>query len=254
MALAATTADTRDALNQLAVRSAMLAPRREIDEQGISLIAAIKSAMVGSMQSRPSGAVWMGWAFCAALGLAAAVLGTLGVDARGTRAALVVTARLSFVLFWLAYAGGAMAALFGPVFQPLKQRVREFGLAFAAAHIVHIGLVAWLCGIGATPSVSTFIIFGIALFWTYLLAVFSINRLHDAINPKTWWLMRAVGLNYIAYAFALDFLNDPVRGGAKHVVEYLPFAILAIAGPIFRLIACTVHIGHAWRDWSCRTG
>jgi hypothetical protein len=210
---------------------------------------------MGLMRSRPAGAVlWMGWAFCTALGLAAVVLGTLGADAKGTRAALVVTARLSFVFFWLAYAGSAMVAVFGPIFQPLKQRAREFGLGFASAHLVHVGLVVWLCLIGAAPSVSTFVTFGIALFWTYLLAVFSINRLYRATNPKIWWLMCTVGLNYIAYAFAIDFLNHPVYGSAKNVVGYLPFAILSVAGPALRLIAFTVRIGHVWRDRLYRAG
>src|SRR6516162_2450516 len=38
--------------------------------------------------------------------------------------ALQATARLSFVLFWPAYAAAALAALFGPRFQPLRRRVR----------------------------------------------------------------------------------------------------------------------------------
>jgi hypothetical protein len=58
----------------------------------------------------------------------------------GTQVALQATARLSFVLFWPAYSAAALAALFGPSFQPLRRRVREFGLAFAAAHLVHLEL------------------------------------------------------------------------------------------------------------------
>jgi hypothetical protein len=61
------------------------------------------------------------------------------------RVALRMTARWSFLLFWVAYAGGALATLFGPALAPLSGRGREFGLAFAAAHLVHIGLVIWLC-------------------------------------------------------------------------------------------------------------
>ena len=109
------------------------------------------------MLSKPTSAAWMVCAFCAALGLAAVILGTLGADARGTDVALAATARLSFLLFWIAYAGSAIATLFGQTFQPFGQRAREFGLAFASAHLVHIGLVAWLCLIGAAPSVSTFV-------------------------------------------------------------------------------------------------
>jgi hypothetical protein len=54
--------------------------------------------------------------------------------------ALELTARWSFLLFWLAYAGNAVAILFGAQLAA----GREFGLAFASAHLVHIGLVVWL--------------------------------------------------------------------------------------------------------------
>jgi hypothetical protein len=92
----------------------------------------------------PVTAVWMGSAFCASLGLATLVLATLGPGEHGTVAALQVTARFSFLLFWLAYTAGAMTTLFGPAFEPLKRRGREVGLAFASAHLVHLGLVAWI--------------------------------------------------------------------------------------------------------------
>jgi hypothetical protein len=85
------------------------------------------------MSSRPTAAVWIGSAFCAALALTGLVLAALGPGERGTHVALQATARLSFLLFWPAYAGGALTALFGTTFQPLKQRAREFGLACFSA-------------------------------------------------------------------------------------------------------------------------
>jgi hypothetical protein len=106
---------------------------------------------------RPKAAVGIGSAFCAALGLAALVLAALGPGERGTIAALQVTARFSFLLFWLAYTGGAMTALFGPAFEPFKKRAREFGLAFASAHLVHIALVAWLTYIGKARGFLSFL-------------------------------------------------------------------------------------------------
>ena len=135
-----------------------------------------------------------------------------------------------------------MAGLLRQNFLPLRRRARAFGLAFASAHLVHLGLVAWLCRIGAAPGASIFVFFGIAVIWTYLLALFSIGRLHQTLNPWVWWLFRTVGLNYIAYAFAADFLNRPLQGGARHVVAYLPFAVLAIAGPMLFFAALTQRV------------
>jgi hypothetical protein len=198
--------------------------------------------------------MWMGIAFCAALGLAASVLKDLGPNEIGIHTALRATARLAFLLFWPAYSGSALASLFGATFQLLKQRVREFGLAFVSVLLVHLGLVAWLCLIGAAPNVSTFIVFGIAAGWAYLLALFSIGRLHQALGPKYWWLLSNVGMNYVAYAFAVDFLRDPLHGGVKHLVEYLPFAVLAVAGPGLRIAAMAQRAGRRWRESSYRNG
>jgi hypothetical protein len=78
----------------------------------------------------------MGCAFCAALALATIVLAVFGLGERGTDVALQATARLSFLLFWPAYAGGGLATL-GSVFAFLPHRARDFGLAFASAHLVH---------------------------------------------------------------------------------------------------------------------
>jgi len=196
------------------------------------------------MRSRPAVALWMGSAFCAALILAVAVLAFLGTGERGTKAGLAATARLSFLLFWPAYSAGALTALFGALFEPIKRRAREFGLAFSAAHLVHLGLVGWLCWIGAVPAVSTFIFFGVALIFTYLLALFSIGNLQRALGPWAWWFLRVVGMNYIAYAFFVDFMKTPLHGGIKHVAEYLPFVILAIAGPLLRLAAWSLRTRH----------
>ncbi len=185
----------------------------------------------------PVAAVWMGSAFCVALVLAALALAALGPGVHGTVLALKVTARFSFLLFWLAYAAGAMTALFGPAFEPLKRRGREFGLAFASAHLVHLGLVAWITYIGDAPSRGVFLFFGVAALWTYLLALLSIPRLQKALGSKGWWYLRVVGLNYIALAFARDFLGYPQFGSFKYLLGYLPFAALSVVGPLLCLAA-----------------
>src|ERR1700739_2690181 len=56
----------------------------------------------------------MGAAFLIAFVLAIIVLAVFGAGEHGTDLALRVTARWSFLLFWLAYAGRAMAWLCGP--------------------------------------------------------------------------------------------------------------------------------------------
>jgi hypothetical protein len=204
------------------------------------------------VRSRSIDALWIFSAVCAALTLAASVTVALGAKQEGIDAALAATARLMFLLFWPAYSGGALVALFGAVFQPLKKHAREFGLAFASALLVHLGLVAILCHIGAAPDAATFIFFGIGAAWAYLLALFSIPRLRLALGPRNWWLLSNVGMNYVAYAFIVDFLQQPLHGDVRHVVEYLPFAVLSLMGPGLRLAAYMQRIGRSWRDSSHR--
>ena len=77
------------------------------------------------------------------------------------------------------------AALFGNVFALLRDNGRNFGLAFAAALPVHLGLVACLCAAGDAPDAGTFVVFGAAAIFTYVLALLSIPRLADAAGPDS---------------------------------------------------------------------
>jgi hypothetical protein len=188
------------------------------------------------MKTKPGVLVPMSAALGVAFVVAVSVLAISGANAHGTDRALAATARLSFLLFWLAYTGSALATLFGPRFQPVKDRGREFGLCFASAHLVHLGLVGWICWIGAAPGVSTFLFFGIAVVFTYLIAAFSVPSLYRALDRRLWWLLLTVGLNYIMYAFATDFFRRP-GAGPGYYIGYLPFAVLCIVGPTLRLAA-----------------
>jgi hypothetical protein len=204
--------------------------------------------------ARPNAAGWIASAFCAALGLATLVLWIVGPGVKGTILALQLTARFSFLLFWSAYTAGALVALFGPAFEPLKRHAREFGLAFASAHLVHLALVAWLTYIGAAPSRGVFVFFGVAALWVYLLALFSIPRLQQSLGSKGWWFLRVVGLNYIAYAFAKDFLGHRQFGSVEYLVGYLPFAALSVIGPLLCLAAFVQRAARLQKTSSSSTG
>ncbi|HEY4042663.1 MAG TPA: hypothetical protein VGM32_12575 [Rhodopila sp.] len=196
------------------------------------------------MNSETVPLVWMGLAFGVAAILALAVLTTLGFDTQSLGAALRVTARWSFLLFWLAYAGGPSAALFGQSFVPLARSGRTLGLAFAAAHLVHVGLVVWLYRISAKPplSDSLFAFFALGLVCIYTLAILSFGGLSQALGPRWWRRVRFVAMNYILLAFARDFVPAGIHSaslakGYAHFVAYAPFAALSIAAPLLAIAA-----------------
>ena len=183
----------------------------------------------------------MSAAFAVALALTAAVFAFGGVDNKSVRLALELTARWSFALFWLAYAGRALATLFG--WSALAGRGREMGLAFAAAHLVHIALVVELGVImGRVPlSGGLLLFFLIGLLFTYLLALLSFGGAR-AMGPAAWKTLRFVGMNYILIAFARDFVlpvihPKPTQYNVAHFIAYAPFAAASVAAPFLVLAA-----------------
>lgn len=181
---------------------------------------------------------WMGYSSLIAGLLAAVMLALFGVGERGTDIALQATARWSFLLFWLAYIAGAAARLFGSAFQGLARRGRDLGLAFASSMLVHVGLVLWLVYMAVGPG-------GMGLFWigilcTYLLALLSLPRVRNAVGPRLWRIFCVIAMEYIAFAFALDFVFLHLQGDSlhyKHPLAYLPFVLMLIGGVAIRLAA-----------------
>jgi hypothetical protein len=150
---------------------------------------------------------------------------------------LQVTARWSFLLFWLAYAGSATATLFGSRFARLARRGRDLGLSFASAQLVHVGFVLWLYHI-ATEPIGAMVFFWVGVLLTYLLALFSLPQLRDALGPRLWRISRTIALEYIALVFASDFIFLPLHAGYdRYPPSYLPFALMLVAGASLRCAA-----------------
>jgi hypothetical protein len=191
------------------------------------------------MKHKSDAALWMGGALFAALAVAAVALMALGTDRHGVAAAVTATARVAFVFFWLASAGSAIAALFGPRGGGLGRHGRESGLAFAAALSVHLALVGWLFRIALRQPLGDagIVYFGIGALWTYALALCSIARVRRVVPPPIWRLLSSVGIEYISLLFFLDFVVHPLRNGFGHPLEYAPFSFLAVAGPLLRWTA-----------------
>lgn len=159
---------------------------------------------------------------------------------RGERVALALraTARWSFLWFWLASTAGALFALWGNRFAALARRARDFGLAFASAHAVHIALAIFMLYVLAAPFPrSKLIFFGVGVFWVYLLALLSFKRVAALVQARTARVLRMIGVEYIGLVFIFDFYQGPFQGGVMNVIVYLPFLIMAATGPLLRLAA-----------------
>ncbi len=232
-----------------AVPARRTAERTTPDPDGSDSIGPLDTPREPRTRAAPSDArPWMAWAFGASLAVTVAILAWQGAGETGVGDALRITALASYLWFWPAYAGGALAALFGRAFRPLAARGRELGLAYAAAQLVHAGLVAWLYHVAvAPPGNRTLLFFGVALFFTYLLALLSFRGLAGRLAPRVWKALRTLGMEYIAFAFLVDFARNPFGGSFAHALAYLPFLALAIAGPGLRLAALARPLAQARR-------
>jgi hypothetical protein len=182
--------------------------------------------------------LWMAAAFCVALATAVVTLAVAGVDEHGIGAALVLTGRLSFLIFWPAYVGGAAATLFGRRFSGLARHGRDFGLAYAAAQLVHFSLVARLVLGSQRPLLEAVMpFFAIGVVWTYVLAAFSVERIGNAAGQKHVRILRNIGLEYLALIFFVDLVSLPLGERSGYPLEYLPFSALIIVGPLLRAAA-----------------
>ena len=136
----------------------------------------------------------------------------------------------------------------------MRDNGRNFGLAFAAALPVHLGLVVCLCAIGETPDAKTFIVFGMAAI-SSTFRVLSIPRVRRALPDRFWPPIWALAMNYIAFAFLKDFARHGIgsfrdiifygAGSFQDIIMYVPFTALAIVGPMLRLAAWTQKLDYA---------
>jgi hypothetical protein len=83
------------------------------------------------------------------------------------------------------------------------------------------------------------VFFWVGIFCTYLLALFSVPQLRDALEPRLWRIFRTIGLEYIAIAFAADFILAPLQAGGfgKYPLTYLPLALMLVSGAGLRFAA-----------------
>ncbi len=185
--------------------------------------------------------MWVAVAFGGALALAVAVLAANGTGPEGIGLAVRVTARWSFLFFWLSYTGGSMAVLFGPAFAGLARVARPSGLAFAAALQAHIGLVVWLGVVtGRVPLQGALLwFFLIALFFAYLLALLSFGIGRHGLG-RLWRPVLVLATTYILIAFGRDFVLGALAGTAwswVYTAEYVLFAFMSIIAIPLRVAA-----------------
>lgn len=186
---------------------------------------------------------WMAASFAVAAVLAVAMLSRFGLGERGTAIALQLTARWSFLLFWLAYIGSALVKVLGPRFNGLARHGREFGLAYASAQVVHVGLVLWIFYLAPKQNGGMYF-FWIGIACTYFLALFSVPSFCEKLGSRLWRVFRTAALEYIALVFATDFVLNSLEAPVKHeLLGYVPFVTLLVGAVGLRVASVARYWG-----------
>ena len=155
------------------------------------------------------------------------------VDA-GVSAALRASGRLSFFLFLLPLTASSLSRLFPhPATRWLMKRRSELGLVFAGAHFAHLVLILWLAAQPSTAFGPLVVAFGgLGMLALLVMTITSFPKVRRAVGPRRWSLLHRIGLHYLAFIFAFDWVtlfpkNPPLYG---------PLAALLAAAYVLRFI------------------
>jgi DMSO/TMAO reductase YedYZ heme-binding membrane subunit len=175
--------------------------------------------------------------------LSAAIASAMYLRAAGTtdenlNLLLRLTARISFMTYLLIFVARPLRQIFprnGTRW--LSGERRSFGIAFAAMHSVHLGLIAYRFSTipGLEYPVSSALLGGTAYALMYLMLITSFDRPARALGPKNWRRLHKIGLYYIGLIFLSTLLPDP--GDAIFTIERAWFVILTAGAAFIRLTA-----------------
>ena len=172
------------------------------------------------------------------LAMALGFMAAHGWDAEGVRLVIRATARMSLVLFALAFTASAMAELFPSEMTRWQLSNRRcLGVSFAASHFIHLGAIVTLAVLDRAlfwklTNVSTIVLAGAAYFFIAAMTVTSFDATARWLGPRKWRLLHLVGGWYIWISFA-------VAVGKRVPLDsfYWPMAALVLAIAAVRLVA-----------------
>ena len=160
----------------------------------------------------------------------------IGFNEDGTRAAIAWSAKISILLFCLAFAASAahLRIRNSLSFWWLMNR-KYFGISFAINHLLHLGFLVILqqvfhpvFDLAASTSLMAG---GIAYLFIVLMLLTSFEAFSKYLSRKNWKLLHTIGGYWIWMIFMSTYLKKVKNVG----VEFLPFVLLLIIVLLIRI-------------------
>lgn len=173
------------------------------------------------------------------LALVTALLFSREMDEPNLRIALRYTARLSLVLFLLAFSASTLVRMFpsGPTRWLMRNR-RYVGLSFAASHIIHLGVILTFTGIVfdwdflRANTLVTYFGGGLAYVFIFAMALTSNDRSVRMLGRR-WKQVHTVGIYYNFLIFFASYapaaVKAPWKAGPALVLALAIFLRLRLA-------------------------
>ncbi len=173
------------------------------------------------------------------------VLWSFDFNEQGTREALRATARISLVLFCLAFAARPLHELVGrPATAWLLRERRAVGVCFGlsfSAHVLLIVRLFFLNGTLALPeavTVADVVIGGPGIVLVVLMTITSAIRIRRAIPAPVWQRLHTFGLYYVWFVYVACLVNSTsAKSHLYPAYHYVPFLVMLGAVLLLRLTA-----------------
>ena len=160
----------------------------------------------------------------------AAIFAIGGFNEESTRQCIRLSAKVSVVLFCMAFSASAVQGLLRNVFTFWWRMNRKyFGISFAIVHLLHLAFLVLLqqCfhPVFTLAKTSSLVAGGGAYMFVVLMLLTSFERFSKHLTKRQWKLLHTVGGWWIWAVFASSYFKRVLHGEW----EYLPWALLVLA-------------------------
>ena len=171
------------------------------------------------------------WTAVIVLSMSALILFFYGWNDASFHLAMRMTARISFLLFFLAFTASSLNRLWPTKStQWLRRNRRYIGVSFAVSHTVHLALIVTIAFAIPEPFRSELRVAGLALGaiaygFIITMALTSSNRAQTWLGRGKWQVLHRTGGYFILLVFTLTYVKHLLTNPAF----YSPFIIAVIA-------------------------
>lgn len=161
-----------------------------------------------------------------------------GFTEESTRQCIRLSAKVSVVLFSMAFTASAVQGLLRNVLTFWWRMNRKYlGISFAIMHLLHLAFLVLLQQyfhpVFTLAKTTSLFAGGMAYLFVVLMLLTSFERFSKYLSKKSWKLLHTVGGWWIWAIFASSYFKRVLHGET----EYLPWALLVLAVGVLRVVA-----------------